>query len=367
MPEPFTIAATTVVAAEVAGATATTAAVGAAETATAAALAEGTALIATTAAGELAAASEALAAAEVAGGLGAAGGTTEALIGALEIEAGSIGSGVLAHAETSGGILAQELGTGAAELGIQEVGAGVAEVASPAADLASGAPFDAAACSEARVSEGVVKPDMVADRFRPLREPANLESYVQHLEARDPAFAGEMSRRVEQVRAAEGPADLDAAMQQIRKSTAGQLGESVAVDGFRPYFNGIEVQSRVELQSGTTIIDGRLMEARQPVVLGRGLGVPEGGNLSIEVKTGQPGYLAREIPHIADKQVQGHLQVGDQSLVVMSRDVYGVATERAARDAVGAAGSRIMALLPEKATIDQALIRVIGERAGRLA
>ena len=102
------------------------------------------------------------------------------------------------------------------------------------------------------------------------------------------------------------------------------------------------------------------------MVLGRGLGVPEGGNLSIEVKTGQPGNLAREIPHITDKQVQGHLQIGDQSLVVMSRDVYGMATERAARDAVGAAGSRIMALLPEKATMDQVLRRVIGERAGRV-
>jgi hypothetical protein len=339
--------------------------VGAAETAAASALAEGTVIATTTAAGEVAAASEALAAAEVAGGLGTAGGTTEALVSALEIDAGTIGPGVLSHAETSGSLLAQELGTGV-EMGTRELAAGASELGASAPEVASSGSFDAAGWTEARVADDVVKPEMVADRFRPLRDPANLESYVRHLETRDTAFANELSRRVEQVRTAKGPADLDAAMQQIRKSTAGQLGESVAVDGFRPYFEGIEVQSRVELQSGTTIIDGRLLEARQPVVLGRGLGVPKGGNLSIEVKTGRPQYLAREIPHIADKQVQGHLQVGDQSLVVMSRDVYGVATERAARDAVGAAGSRIMALLPEKATLDQTLMRVIGERVGRL-
>ena len=68
------------------------------------------AFAASTVAGELMAACEALATAEAAGGLGAVGGATEALMGALEIEAGSIGSGVLAHAEVSGGILAGELG-----------------------------------------------------------------------------------------------------------------------------------------------------------------------------------------------------------------------------------------------------------------
>ena len=353
MPEPITIAVATTVAAETAGAAAVA---GAAETATAAALAEGTAALAAVGVGgEVAAASEALAAAEVVGGLGAAGGTTEALIGALEVEAGTIGQSVLAHAETSGSVLAKELGGSTIEAGAST------------SEVAAAGRFDAAAWTEAGVPEGVVRPDMVAERFRPLREPANLDSYARHLESRDPAFAQEVGRRVEQIRDAQGPADLDAALQQIRKSTAGQLGESAAVDGFRPYFEGIEVQHRVELPGGTTIIDGRLIGARQPVVLGRGLGVPEGGNLALEVKTGRPGYLAREIPHIADKQVQGHLQVGDQSLVVMSRDVYSLGAERAARDTVGAAGSRIMALLPEKAAMDEVLIRLIGERAGRLA
>jgi hypothetical protein len=367
MPDPISIAAATAVTAEVAGATAATAAMSATETAAAATLAEGMSLGSAAAVSELAAANEALAAAELTGGITAVGGPPEALLGALEIEPGSIGANVLAHAETSGGVLAQELSAGASELSIQEVGTGVAEVASTPVDMASGAPFDAAAWTEARVTEGVVKPDVVADRFRPLRDPANLENYIQHLDARDPAFAAEMGRRVDQVRTVKGPADLDAALQQIRKSTTGQLGESMAIDGFRPYFKGVEVQSRVELPTGTTIIDGRLLEARQPVVLGRGLGVPEGGNLALEVKTGQPRYLAREIPHIANKQVQGHLQVGDQSLVVMSRDVHSLTTERSARDAVGAAGSRIMALLPKKETMDQALMRVIGERAGRMA
>ncbi|MHB1955689.1 MAG: hypothetical protein ACYCOU_18285, partial [Sulfobacillus sp.] len=117
-----------------------------------------------------------------------------------------------------------------------------------------------------------------------------------------------------------------------------------------------------ETANGATYIDVRFEGARNPLVFGRGHAVARGGNLSVEVKTGQPAYLTSETRHIAERQVQGHLVEGDKSLVVVSRDVYRVADERATRDAMSQAGSYCMALLPEKRVMDEALLRVVRER-----
>jgi hypothetical protein len=174
-----------------------------------------------------------------------------------------------------------------------------------------------------------------------------------------------MARRATQFQAAKSPAELDAALQQLRKTTAGKLGESIAIDGLKPYFNGLELQRRVETANGTTFIDGRFTDAKNPITFGRRHGVAEGGTVSVEVKTGQPVYLEREVSHIAERQVQGHLAAGDTSLVLVSRDVYAMSGERAARDTIAEAGSRVMALLPEKRTMDEVLLRILRARVER--
>lgn len=281
--------------------------------------------------------------------------STESFVGSLELDSARIGDAVLSRAETSGAALSEALGT---------VGKELPKSLNALADTTGGkTAFDAARWSEWSPQAGeVVTPSSIAERFRPLRDLSNLESYARNLEQRDPSFAKELTRRQEQLQAATSPAERDTALQQLRKSTAGKLGESIAIDGLKPYFNGLELQQRVETANGTTFIDGRFTNARCPIIFGRGHGVAEGGTLSVEVKTGQPVYLEREVNHIADRQVQGHLAAGDKSLVLVSRDVYAMTGERAARDTVAEAGSHVMALLPEKRVMDEVLLRILRER-----
>lgn len=346
MVEPVSITIAATAAAEVAGGTV---AIAAAETATVGAVAEGGAICAA-AAGELAAASETLAMAEGAGLAGAGGVLGETAIGLLEVDAAAIAEGVLAHAEVGGATAAGEL-----------AGAGEG-LTTTIADVEM---FDPAGWVEHSATEGIVRPDAIAERFRPLQDGGNLQAYARHLEARDPSFAAEVGRRADQLRNAkvEGPADLDAALSQVRKSTSSRLSESITKEGFTPYFEAHGAQQRVEMANGSSVMDVHLTGARQPIILGRGAAVQKGGSLGIEVKAGQPAYLSRELSHLTETQIPGHLEVADTSLVVMSRDVYGVTKEGALRAAVGDAGSKILAVLPEKTTIDQVVMALVRERA----
>ncbi len=307
---------------------------------------------------------------EVAGGLAAIGETAgvgsigksaEAFVYTLKADAPAVAETMLGRAQASGAELTTAMGKGTGmEVGRVPLGRG-AETATSGAQG-----FDPARWLDWKLTPGErIGPQAVAERFRPLREGGNLESYVRNLCQRDAGFRHEMDRRMQQLREARTPADRDAAIQQVRKSTAGKLGESITTDGFRPFFETFEVQRRVETLNGTTFVDCRLTGAKNPLVLGRGHAVSEGGNLAIEVKTGQPAYLESEIQHIAERQVQGHLGLGDRSIVVVSRDVYAMEGERAARDTVDEAGSRVMALLPEKRVMDEALVCVLRERIER--
>jgi hypothetical protein len=289
------------------------------------------------------------------------GGTTEAFAGALRMDPLGAGETALSRAEVTGPKLSEALnGSATPELG--RAGAtGRLETQSNAAE------FDPGRWSEWQPTAGErIGPESIAERFRPLRDPANLDAYVKHLEQRDGLFRQEIDRRTQQFRDASTPAERDAALQQLRRGTAGKLGESIANDGLKPLFEAFELQRRVETPNGTTVVDGRFTGARNPIVFGRGSFVPEGGNLSVEVKTGQPSYLEREVRHISERQVPGHLAIGDQSLVLVSRDVYAMAGERAARDTVSEAGSHVMALLPEKRLMDESLVRLVQDRIQRV-
>lgn len=335
------------------------------------------AIISATKAGAAAAASEGTAAVgakvgatEVAGGLKASsevagsslGRTTGAFVNELKADAPAVAETMLSRAHVSGPELSKALDTGApADVGMSSIERGFETAKSETSG------FDAVKWSDWKPSPGeVVRPEQIADRFRPLQESHNLEAYVKNLAQRDPGFAQELGRRAQQIKETQTPADRDAAFQQIRKTTAGKLGESIATDSFKPFFDKVDYQSRVETANGVTIVDARLMGAKNPIILGRGSFVPEGGKLAMEVKTGQPAYLEREVQHISERQVPGHLAMGDNSIVVVSRDIYAMGGERAARNAVGDAGSHVMALLPEKGIMDKALVRVVSEYMERI-
>lgn len=342
MLEPITIATATAATAKVGGAAAE-------GTATAGAVAAGTEV-----AGGLAVSGESA-------GVGTVGKTTEAFVGMLKADVSSVAEGMLERARASGAGLVEAMGKGTSmELGRFTVGRGAETAIS---DLKG---FDPTKWVDWKPALGQhVGPQMVAERFRPLRDPDNLESYARNLGQRNPGFGRELERRAQQLREARTPAERDAALQHVRKSTAGKLGEAIAIEGFNPFFEKLEVQRRVETPNGTTFVDGQFTGAKSPLVLGRGHSVSKGGNLAIEVKTGQPAYLEREVRHITERQVQGHLASGNRSLVVMSHDVSGMEGERAVRGTVGEAGSYVMALLPEKKAMDEALMRVLRDRTER--
>ena len=318
------------------------------ETATAAALAEGTSAAAVGAGTELASAHKVLAATEVGSGLDAAGGSTQALVEALEIDTEAIARGVLDNAEAAGARLESELNNVTGKLprwGTE--------------NFAAAQTFEPGSAVEAESTGDVVFPNSIVESFRWLQD--HLENAIPVLEQRDPGFREELSRRVEQLKDAKGPADRDKTLQRIRISSAGRLGESIVKDQFQPYFNAVDTQRLVEMPGGAgTKIDLLFIDAKQPMVLNPGVGVPEAGNLAVEVKTGQPGYIDSETQHMV-KQSEGHQEVGATSLVVTCRgsadpDAY-------VREAINATGSRIMALLPDKGTMDEVLMRIVGERA----
>jgi hypothetical protein len=167
------------------------------------------------------------------------------------------------------------------------------------------------------------------------------------------------------MREARTPADRDAAHQQLRRSTSGKLGEAIAADGLGA-LGKVELQRTVTLPNATTIVDGRLTATTNPLVLGRGVFIEKGGSLSWEAKARAAENLGTELrTHVAGLQVPGHLALGDKSIVLVSRDIYQVSGEAAARQAVKESGSYVMALLPEKRVMDEALMRVIRARLER--
>lgn len=276
-------------------------------------------------------------------------GSLDGTVASPQFDPSRLGESMLGRAESSGDALSEALRQSGTEL------------ASPGAEVTSGTRvFDAARWSDWKPPSGeLVNPQGIAERFRPLRDASNLESYARHLEQKDPSFAAEVGRRRAQMAAADSPAARDNALRQVSCSTAGKLGEAIAKDGLMPYFKEVELQRRVETPNGTTFVDFRCTGARQPMVVGRGRFIPEGGNLSVEVKTGQAAYLDREVGHIVGRQVPGHIASGDVSLTLFPKDVHVMSNERGARDAVAGAGSYVLAVLPEKRMIDEALVRVL--------
>lgn len=180
------------------------------------------------------------------------GGTTEAFVGTLKIDASAVGETILSRAKASGPALSEALSRSPTlELGRS----GVARCLETPAN---GSAFDPGRWTDWQPASGErVGPQSIAERFRPLRDAGNLESYAKHLEQRDSGFGQEIARRSQQFREASTPAERDAALQQLRRSTAGKLGESIATDGLKPFFEKLELQRRVETPNGTTFVDGR--------------------------------------------------------------------------------------------------------------
>ena len=188
---------------------------------------------------------------------------------------------------------------------------------------------------------------------------------MKHLEQRDSGFRQDLARCLQQFRDARTPAERDTALQQLRRSAAGKLGELIATDGLKPFFDKLELQRRVENSERYDLRRRPVHGSTQPDGVRPG---PRGVGRWQPVCRGEDG--AADVPraggttHLGSPSSRARC-VGRQDARTVSRDVYAMSGERAARDTVAEAGSYVMALLPEKRVIDEALVRLLRDRMGR--
>ena len=185
---------------------------------------------------------------------------------------------------------------------------------------------------------------------------ALLKEFTTHLAEADARFQKESDGLCQKLANAAGPAERDIIFMQTRQRLSGLWAEKFVEAAFAPLAGTIQTQrSCGTADGGVTFTDIVLSDLKSPIVLGRGerLGVAEGGSLAIEVKSGTPDYIYRELTHMV-RQASGHRHE-DASCTLVTRDIKRLSTEREAelRKALREAGSPIIGMLPTKAEIDR--------------
>jgi hypothetical protein len=189
----------------------------------------------------------------------------------------------------------------------------------------------------------------------------NLDDFAAHLKTTNPTFAKHvetLSTRLKDATSNNDVAQIAAVQKQIRTQLSGELAEALGVQKFRPLFDKITTQARV--QDGATIIDLVCEGAKRPMAIGGHRYVEKGANLAVEIKAGTENYFRSEIAsgHLL-KQVGGHADFGP-GLVVTTRDVTNkLLVEGGARETLRQARSAIYRLLPLKADIDAVASRLV--------
>jgi hypothetical protein len=203
---------------------------------------------------------------------------------------------------------------------------------------------------------------------------ANLDGFAAHLKATNPQFANhveKIARKYSEVVTEKNLTAIAKLETQIKRNLAGEFAEALGVAKFRPFFERVSLQKRV--QDGGTIVDAVFEGAKQPLFIkGHGL-VEKGGSLPVEFKAGLESYFKNEINsgHLL-KQVGGHTEIG-KGLVVASRDVTNAylnsgglrdasdkfARTGGARELLKETGSAPFRLLPYKAEMDAAVGRLV--------
>jgi hypothetical protein len=171
----------------------------------------------------------------------------------------------------------------------------------------------------------------------------------------------QFDKYVEGAKAAQGPADWDRLISRIEKNGTSQIPFHVERQVLSKYFNSVhaEVPHRVA-QGRSTRIDALFKGAKTKIDFGNGDIIEKGGDLAIENKVGQPGYLSQEVNsgHLPF-QLKGHERAGATSLVFVSKDVYNVPEIRSRLD------SKIISFFPEKNKMDQMVLNSVMKLAGK--
>lgn len=206
-----------------------------------------------------------------------------------------------------------------------------------------------------------ITPDVIRDRL-------NLSSKQQrllqdYLYDRCPSYRNTVDRYRVEWAAAKGDVERNMVNRKARIHMCGAYAEHLARHALAPLGGKIETQGRtlVGNDGRYTMTDLIVTDLRFPVVLGRGegMGAPVGGSMAFEVKCGKADYLYAQKNHMLF-QAEGHKQA-DAHCTLCSRDIHDLPSEKEKelRDALRAAGSPLVGMMPAKNDIDHSCLAFI--------
>lgn len=206
-----------------------------------------------------------------------------------------------------------------------------------------------------------ITPDVIRDRLNLSREEQRL--LHEYLRDRNPSYRSMVDKFRGEWVAANGDVERNIVSRNVRIHMSGEFAEQLARHALAPLGGKIETQGRTVVgdDGRYTKTDLIVTDLRVPVVLGRGegMGAPVGGSLAFEVKCGKADYLYAQKDHMLF-QAEGHKQA-DAHCTLCSRDIHDLPPEKEKelRDALRAAGSPLVGMMPAKNDIDHACLAFI--------
>jgi hypothetical protein len=206
-----------------------------------------------------------------------------------------------------------------------------------------------------------ITPDVICDRLNLSREQQRL--LQEYLYDRNPSYRNMVDKYRGEWVAANGDVERNIVNRNARIHLSGAYAEHLARHALAPLGGKIETQGRTLVgdEGRYTKTDLIVTDLRVPVVLGRGegMGAPVGGSLAFEVKCGKADYLYAQKEHMLF-QAEGHKQA-DAHCTLCSRDISDLPPEKEKelRDALRAAGSPLVGMMPAKNDIDQSCLGFI--------
>lgn len=206
-----------------------------------------------------------------------------------------------------------------------------------------------------------ITPDLLRDRMNILNgQPRLLQEYLYD---RDAGYRNLVDKYRNAWAAAQGDVERNIINRNARIHLCGAYAEHLARHALAPLgdIKDTQVRTYIGHQGRYTKTDLIVSGLRTPVILGRGagMGAPVGGSMAFEVKCGKADYLFREMDHMMF-QAEGHKQA-DAHCTLCSRDIHDLppGKEKELRDALRAAGSPLVGMLPLKNDIDQSCLGFI--------
>lgn len=206
-----------------------------------------------------------------------------------------------------------------------------------------------------------ITPDVIRDRLNLSREEQRL--LQEYLYDRNPGYRNMVDKYRGEWVAANGDVERNIVNRDARIHLCGAYAEHLARHALAPLGGNIETQGRTLVgdDGRYTKTDLIVTDLRVPVVLGRGegMGAPVGGSLAFEVKCGKADYLYAQKDHMLF-QAEGHKQA-DAHCTLCSRDIHDLPPEKEKelRDALRAAGSPLVGMMPAKNDIDHSCLAFI--------